>query len=131
MFCMNCGKEINGDVAYCPHCGKATKESPLEAGRAKEESKEYAISSMVIGLMSLILPFLNLPCAILAIVLSKKGKGSYAQAGSVIGIIGLILAILSYVFFIVFIVLIIVGQISIGVNPQPTPSISGSTVTIM
>lgn len=131
MFCMNCGKEIDDDVAYCPHCGKATKETPLEAGRAKEESKEYAISSMVLGLMSLILPFLNLPCAILAIVLSKKSKNSYAQAGNAMGIIGLILAIASYLFFIVFIVLLAIGQISFGPTPQPTPSINGSTVIIM
>ena len=31
MFCKNCGKEINDDALFCPHCGAKTETAGAEA----------------------------------------------------------------------------------------------------
>ncbi len=134
MFCMKCGKEISDDVAFCPYCGASTKgETPHPERKEKEVAKEYALASLVLGILSLLIPFLDLPFAIIAIVLSNKGKGTtYAETGKVTGIIGLILSIIFYLCFILVIALKILGIINSGHGPNPgpdlVPGISASTV---
>ncbi len=133
MFCMKCGKEIEDDLAYCPHCGAPTKDDPLKDGRKKEESKEYALSSMILGIMSLFVPVLNLPFSIIAIVLSKKGgSNSYSETGKVTGIIGLVLSIILYLFILLLIILICIGAIPPNMHEPPQTSvIEGSTIILI
>ena len=131
---MKCGKEIEDENAYCPYCGAPTKEDPLQKGRKKEESKERALASMILGIMSLFIPLFNLPCSIIAIVLSKKGaNNSYSEVGKVTGIIGLIISIISYLFFIYFIILVCGSGITFDPHPYPYSSIiiEGSSITII
>lgn len=64
----------------------------------KKETKAWGITSMVVGIVSLlfaIMPYFGLPLAIMAIVFSgiqkkKYGDNGYATAGLVCGIIGIV-----------------------------------------
>lgn len=75
----------------------------------KKDRKGYAITSMVLGIISLVLFFffqISIPCAILAIIFGamsvKSTKKGMAIAGLITGIIGLILIMIIFasVFFI-------------------------------
>lgn len=81
-------------------------------GQPKEPGKGFAIASMILGIVSLVLfcTCINLPLAIAAIILAivqfvKNGKNGMA-------ITGLITGIASIVLFIVFFVLIFFGVIN-------------------
>lgn len=82
----------------------------VDSRHAEEVNKEYALSSMILGIMSLFLLFANLPFSIVAIVLANKGQGcAYARIGKITGIIGLVLSIISLVVGILLLVLFALG----------------------
>lgn len=105
MRCTKCGKEIDNQASFCPYCGTAIDNKHIE-----EVNKEYALSSMILGIMSLFLLFANLPFSIVAIVLANKAQGhTYAKVGRITGVIGLVLSIISLVTGILLLVLFAMG----------------------
>ncbi len=127
MLCEQCGKKIEDEeLPYCPNCGAKIHgnrhEDAIER-KKQEETNEIALSSMLTGVMSLFIPFLDLPLSIVAIVLAKKRPNhQYSKIGAITGTIGLIVSILIYVGFIVWLVLYILAILSkLPVN-YPTSS---------
>lgn len=37
-YCNNCGKELNGEMKFCPHCG-----SPVEKHEKTQNEKQYVM----------------------------------------------------------------------------------------
>jgi len=67
---------------------------------AEKEGKGLSITSMVLGIVALVLfnsVLISIPCAILAIIFgvigNKKNKNGYAKAGLILGIIATIISI--------------------------------------
>lgn len=128
MFCQQCGKEIeNEDLPYCPNCGaKIRGDSQEEANERKkrEEANEYALSSMLTGIMSLLLPILDLPLSIVALVLaSKNPENPYAKVGKMTGTIGLILSIVIYVALMIWGIVYLLAVISKMPGYYPSSSL--------
>lgn len=52
MYCINCGKELKDDAAFCTGCGAQTK-AAVSAAAAKEE--KLSVKEIVIGLLGIVL----------------------------------------------------------------------------
>lgn len=116
MYCPNCGKEIDNGTKYCPYCGTCVDGNqqtfvPNTQAAEEEHDKEKGIVSMACGIASIVLPYLDIIFAIIAIIYSKKCSkdNSFAKVGKITGIIGLVLSILAYILLVVYVVLIILG----------------------
>lgn len=115
MICKYCGTLLEDNSKFCNNCG-----NNLEVGnifmppqqtyyyppKVKEPGRGFAIASMVLGILSVVLGHLIL--GILAIIFGgvAKSKGSYsrmATAGIVCGVIGCILYFLYLIFLASFI----------------------------
>lgn len=104
MYCSDCGKEIEEEVQYCPHCGKNLKvqacetavERQTEMPPQNKETKMNALSiiGFVISLISLFLNFFGI-VGIGAVIVSvialmqikeknENGKG-FALTGVIVG----------------------------------------------
>ena len=102
MFCANCGKELNDNEAFCPHCGAKQEthaeektESPRKNTTAeKDKHNLFAILGFVIALISLLLNFYGI-VGIAAVIVSvigliktsdfRKPNKNLAIAGIIIG----------------------------------------------
>lgn len=116
MFCPNCGHEVNDDLKFCPNCGAQIENGKVlstpEGNKHKNEmDKEYELVSMVCGILSLIMPFLNIVLGIIACVFSSKAKKptTYSKVGKITGIIGIVLGALWLVGLILFLVIYILA----------------------
>lgn len=119
MYCPNCGHEMKDDEKFCPCCGARIDNGKVvfqreTTGAEKERNREYGLICMICGILSLILPVLNLPLSIVALAFAKKcnPEDPFTKTGRITGIIGLILSIISYVFAIIYVVLLVLGIIS-------------------
>lgn len=111
MFCCKCGKEINGEAAYCPQCGAS--QSLVTPPPVVDEKKESGIGNSatvqnapyntmcIIGLVvsgiSLLLNFWGL-VGIAGTVLSVLGLSSCKQKkenGKILAIIGIVIGVFS------------------------------------
>lgn len=119
MFCPNCGHEIKINETFCSNCGakiengKAVFDKPKPTTSVHaEQDKEYAIVSLVCGIASLIIPYLNIVLGIIAIVFAKKVKvnTNFSSAGRTTGICGIVLGSLYIILSIVWIVLVIMAS---------------------
>lgn len=126
MYCSNCGREIEENVAFCPNCGQAVnvkrtvpnvEPMPYEytSEPVKSETDGYAIASLVLG----ILAFFCLPIvgSILAIVFGNKsmcehGQNTMAKVGKILGIVSLVIMIVCVVIIIIVVVVFGVGMMS-------------------
>lgn len=124
MFCPNCGQEMKDDLKFCPNCGAQIENGKIvstkEDGNHKNEvDREYELVSMVCGIMSLIIPFINLILGIVACVFAGKvqNKTSYSKTGKITGIIGIVFGSLWILGMIFWIVIVIIGAMG------PTPAI--------
>lgn len=119
MFCPNCGHEIKINETFCSNCGakivngKAVFDKPKPATVVHaEQDKENAIVSLVCGIASLIIPYLNIVLGIVAIVFAKKVEvnTNFSKAGRTTGICGIVLGSLYIILSIVWIVLVIMAS---------------------
>lgn len=114
MFCPNCGKEVEEGVTYCPNCGHALSSA---SKKQKEASSENGIIAVSCGVLSIILPYLNLILGILGIYFGNKSKDSdLGRAGKITGIIGLVLSILEILVTILLFVLLALSIIELPKN---------------
>ena len=95
LICPNCGAQNADGANNCSNCGVAfvtayqpiyTKEEPVNGG------KGFAISAMVLGILSMfcfVFPFILSPLAIIfgAVAKGKGNKSGMATTGIVLGIV--------------------------------------------
>ena len=64
MYCKNCGKEIENEVRFCPHCGNSQEASqPVETVQIKEKQQVkqlnnkngFKTAKLIIGIISIVL----------------------------------------------------------------------------
>ena len=119
MFCPNCGHVIKINETICSNCGakivngKAVFDKPKPATVVHaEQDKENAIVSLVCGIASLIIPYLNIVLGIVAIVFAKKVEvnTNFSKAGRTTGICGIVLGSLYIIISIVLIVFIVLSS---------------------
>ena len=100
MYCKQCGKEINGDVLFCPNCG--TKLDENEAPIKTDTGESEAVTGFILGLVSLLF-WVTIIVPILGLYFSSKGKNSskanFAKAGKILSIISLFIPVLGLLFF--------------------------------
>lgn len=122
MFCPNCGHEIKNNETFCSNCGakivngKAVFDKPKTATAVHAgQDKDNAVVSLVCGIASLIIPYLNIVFGIVAIVFAKKVEvnTNFSTAGRTTGICGIILGCLYIILSIVWIVLMVSGSGSV------------------
>lgn len=121
MYCPNCGREIKEETPFCPNCGFPFHEdqSLKTSKKAKEASQENGIIALSCGVLSIVLPYLNLILGILGIYFGGKSKeNDLGRAGKVTGIIGLVIAILEIIATIVLIVLLALSIINLPKYPS-------------
>lgn len=125
MFCPNCGHEMKDDEKYCSNCGahivdgkavnKADAYTAYNASRAvNEKEKETGLISMICGIASLVVPYINLILAIIALIFAGRcnvDSNNFAKIGKITAIIGLVLSILIILFTILWVVLVVAGVI--------------------
>lgn len=135
MFCPNCGHEMKDDEKYCSNCGahvengKAVNRNNVytsyNAGRAmNEKEKEYGLVAMICGIASLVIPYVNIILAVVALIFAGRcqvDSNNFAKIGKITAIIGLILSIITILVTILWIVLLAVGLIK-------GPSYGGGTI---
>mgnify|MGYP004689339431 CR=1 FL=1 len=126
MFCPKCGYEIKEEDRFCPNCGAhiidgkvADSPNAHKSYYAKaaydEKEKENGLISLICGIASLVVPYLNLVLAIIALVFARRcnvDENNFAKAGKITGIIGLVLSILVIFLTIVWVVMFVVGAIA-------------------
>lgn len=84
MYCEKCGSKLKDSDIYCPNCGHSKTN-----GEVKTSSNAGLIFG-VIAILTLWMPLVSIPCAIVAIV-----KGRKSNTGVVIlGVVSLVLSIL-------------------------------------
>ena len=116
MYCKYCGKEIDDNSIFCPSCHKTfndnaltpdkqtleTSNSNLRPANSKKNEIGIALSSFILGILSIILfyfSYIALPCAILAIyfgkfsIKQKIGGKEYAKFGIKLGSIAIIILV--------------------------------------
>ena len=101
MFCKKCGKEVEENVVFCPHCGIRLADE--EIAKKSDSGDGDAIAGFVLGLASIVF-CITIIVPILGIYFSNRGKNSskagFAKAGKVLSIVSLVLAIVGAVIFI-------------------------------
>ncbi len=88
MFCPNCGTPANENQTCCAKCGAALKAQGNQPISNRSPGLGLAITSMVLGIVSLVLfcvIYLAIPCAIVGIALGgvalSKAKKANAKSG--------------------------------------------------
>ena len=118
--CANCGTANTSDASYCEKCGQPLATAALGATAAvaaapvpavAPRTNSLAVASLLLGLLSLFVPF-----AILAVILghvarSQIRKSAGRQKGAGMALVGLILGYLG-VGFILFVVLIVLPSLN-------------------
>ena len=100
MFCENCGAKNNKSAKFCVKCGydfKNQKQVVEELNNTVIKNNDNhgpdnnAIASIVLGILSLIIPYVGFILSLFGIVCSKKvkGKSGIATAGLVLSLIAL------------------------------------------
>ena len=87
MICPDCGTNNSTNEAVCTGCGRVL----LEA--AKGYGKDFALASLVLGLLALVIfPYLYAPLSVLAGLMARKYayRGKMVLVGIVCSIIGVI-----------------------------------------
>ena len=118
--CANCGTANTSDASYCEKCGQPFATAALGATAAvaaapvpavAPRTNSLAVASLLLGLLSLFVPF-----AILAVILghvarSQIRKSAGRQKGAGMALAGLILGYLG-VGFILFVILIVLPSLN-------------------
>ncbi len=121
--CPSCGHDTSESDKFCPYCGAnltgdlnnggyqfdAEDTSRQSAGYDSDIESAKGIGSLILGIMSIIIPYANIIFGIVAIALStglfKKNK--FAKAGRILGVIGIVISVLEIVFTIIYFTMII------------------------
>lgn len=105
-FCTNCGKEINDDVRFCPHCGHEKAEAPkVEVVADPQDIADTKVLSVLayIGILVLVTIFAAPKKSVYARYHANQGlillivNAIFGVTGAILGALGelsLVLAIL-------------------------------------
>jgi uncharacterized OB-fold protein len=138
-YCPKCGEEVSPTDDFCRNCGTrltrqdtsfhpldsngnnytyAPKAAPAPTG---ERDHEYGVVSLILGILSFVLPFLGIGTAIGAIIVGAKfkDKDHTAFAGMIVGIVALVIQIL-----------FVIGVIKAAVTAANNPSSSAAAISV-
>ena len=86
MYCDKCGNKIREGDSFCTSCGNSVGINNNETG------SNASVVFVIIAMFTICIPFICIPCAIIAIIMSRKNnKNTFSL---VMGIVTLILSIL-------------------------------------
>lgn len=103
-YCSNCGKEIQQETKFCPHCGanqeirQVTLQSqPTQSVSTPKEKKlnVFSLIGFIVSIISIFLDFYSIPVGLTALIFSiigfvqvneknEKGRG-FAITGMILG----------------------------------------------
>ena len=110
MYCINCGKKVKDEDKFCIKCGN--KLNSTNNNQNKEKADGAAITSLILGLISLLLVFtlsiLVSPLYITGLIfgLASKSKSSEKKAGIIINIIDIIISVIVLIVYIIIFIVI-------------------------
>lgn len=106
MICRNCGCQLTESQRICPKCGTAVHYNPNEnpkfntnnynnPGSAKSKTDNYAIASLVLGIVGILLcpTFIGLPLGVIGIIMFALIPD--IQSSKKIGIAGLVTSLIA------------------------------------
>lgn len=118
MYCERCGKEIEDNIRFCPHCGTSTMKGVHNESVSKVETRQNKnnrdVIAFVLGIITLALGVLpTYFTVIFAFALIATGiisicfgafefkKSIFAKLGMIFGIIGLVVVIIYCIYMII------------------------------
>ena len=148
MYCSNCGTKNEENSKFCTNCGKELKKVEEKKKTKKEEIKEQinitdigtkvnnkpvvstppkdsnGIASIVLGVISLFIPFIPIPIVGLILGIKTNDKGSKA-AGIILNAIGIVISLFAILVFALIIIFAVVDGTSNPIESiiEPTPVI--------
>lgn len=112
MICKGCGLPLKAGDVFCGNCGTKVETTPVAqpmqqpAVSQPSGNKGLGITSMILGICSIVFSWLAIFAIILPIVgliLASKAKGNkFAKIGKITSIIGLVLVIISTIAWFAF-----------------------------
>lgn len=103
MICKGCGLPLKAGDVFCGNCGTKVETTPVAQPSG---NKGLGITSMILGICSIVFSWLAIFAIILPIVgliLASKAKGNkFAKIGKITSIIGLVLVIISTIAWFAF-----------------------------
>ena len=118
MKCIKCGSEMPDNYKFCANCGEKLQEKQtvieIQSNEIKKEENGFSITSLILGLSSIICFFINIilsvTCSILAIIFGikgrKKGAKDLGTAGMIIGIIVTSLIVILFILIMIFVAIV-------------------------
>lgn len=106
MYCTNCGKKLEEENNFCINCGKAVKSEKTNTvqndsnNHQQEESSGKAVASIVLGIISITIPFLPLAIVGLLLAIAEPVKDNKKSAGMILNTISTILSVIATIFII-------------------------------
>lgn len=106
MKCTKCGSEMPNNYKFCANCGEKLQEKQtiveIQDNNIKKEENGFSITSLILGLSSIVCFFINIllsvTCSVLAIIFGvigrKKGAKELGTAGMIVGIIVTVLILI-------------------------------------
>ena len=123
MYCINCGKKVKDEDKFCMKCGcKINRINSTNNNQNKEKADGAAITSLVLGLISLLLVFslsiLVSPLYITGLIfgLTSKSKSGEKKAGIIINIINIVISIVVLIIYVIL--FIIIGVVAFFDKPE-------------
>lgn len=112
IFCHRCASPIEEDAVFCPICGASLRQPEVYSCQPQaypaNDPKWAAITALVLGIVSTLLPCMAMITGVLAVIFGIIGIKSSQKAMSIIGLVfgavGLLLFLLIVSFYIYMIV---------------------------
>ena len=101
MYCEKCGYKNNEDDQFCSGCGASLKEKEQALNIDDKKSDGPATASLVLGIISLVIPCIGFITAIVGLILGiiSKSKSGIKKAGIIINIIVLAFCFILLIFW--------------------------------
>ena len=130
MFCHTCGKELNDNDTFCPHCGSAvtTNPKPVDTTHATPTYmpqtpnvppvvRKINVLCLVGFILSLVSLFISLYCTIpiAAFILSIVGVVQASKRGDSLRGLGIAGIVISGISVVLFVILLIEGLSLLGI----------------
>ena len=114
--CLHCGTTNVPDAGYCEKCGQPLSTATIPAvtappAAAAARTNSLAVASLILGLLSLFVPFAILAVVFGHVARSQIRKSAGRQKGSGMALAGLILGYLA-LGFILFVLLVVLPSLN-------------------
>ncbi len=124
MFCPYCGATTNENQSHCTNCGASLTAQPTQPTQVSQPTANrspglgFAIASMVLGIVSLVLfciIYVAIPCAIVGVALGgvALNKAKKAQAKSGMAVAGITCSCVALGILIILIIAVGAAELAI------------------